>query len=348
MTQRRLALLGFGHVAEHGHLPAWLQRRDFRIVALADPRPERRARAHTLLPEAALYDDPDILFEREDVDVVDIATPPFSHEPLSLKSAAAGCHILCEKPLTTSSDEFESVRRAAGAADVALYTVHNWKQAPQYERLASLLDGAAIGHLRKIRLQTVRSGRSASVGADWRVDAGQSGGGILVDHGWHCFYLLLGMARAPARRIRATVEKRRYMDIDVEDTASCEIDFDSLRGEIFLTWAGDRRRTRWELTGTNGAVVLEDDYGEIRRGGDVTPLTFDRSLSAGSHHADWFAAVIDDFVREIDDRARRGSNLLEAERCLMLTSAAYASSACGGVPQDLQEPHYTQELAEVV
>jgi predicted dehydrogenase len=339
MRPRRTALLGFGHVAEHGHLPAWQTRQDFAVVAVAEPDPARRAVAAERLPGAHIYADAALLLAAESIDAVDIAAPPALHAPLAVAAAHAGAHVLCEKPLATTLDDFRAMRAAARDAEVALVTVHNWKHSAQFGRLATLLGEGAVGRPERIRLETIRAGRAVSVGGEWRGDAALAGGGILVDHGWHALYLLLGLAGERPSAIRATVERRRYTGADVEDTASCEVHFPSLRGEIFLTWAGDARATRWQVQGSDGRVTLADDRGTLEAHGAARTLAFDGSLSEGSHHPDWFGAVIDDFAAEIDDPHRRGRNLAEAECCVLLTALAYASSAQGGealpVPREL-------------
>jgi predicted dehydrogenase len=330
MSPRRTALLGFGHVAEHGHLPAWRHRRDFAIVAVAEPDAARRAAAARLLPEARVYDDALALLADGRVDVVDIAAPPALHAPLIIRAARAGCHVLCEKPLTTTLADYRAVADAARAAGVTLCTVHNWKHSDQYLELARVIAAGGIGRPTHLRLEIIRAGRAISVGSEWRGDAALAGGGILVDHGWHALYLLLGLADQSPQRLRSTIERRRYTGADVEDTATCEIEFPDLRGEIFLTWAGDARQTRWRVDGTAGHVELVDDRGEMVRDGARRELRFARSLSVGSHHPDWFAAVIDDLAAEIADPARRGRNLAEAERCVTLMALAYESAAQGG------------------
>ena len=330
MSRRRTALLGFGHVAEHGHLPAWRARDDFAIVAVADPDPDRRAVARRLLPQARIYSDAAIALNDLSLDVVDIATPPALHMPLVIRAARAGCHILCEKPLATTLSDYHAAADAVRSAGVTLFTVHNWKHSGQYEQLHTLLAAGAIGQPTQLRLETVRAGRAVSVGSQWRGDATLAGGGILVDHGWHALYLLLGLANELPTRIRATLERRRYTTAEVEDTATCEIEFPSLRGEIFLSWAGDARRTSWHAEGTEGTLTLADDRGELTRGGERRQFAFPDSLSTGSHHPDWFGAVIDEFVDEITHPSRRGRNLAEAEHCLVLTALAYDSGKQGG------------------
>ncbi|MGD9763586.1 MAG: Gfo/Idh/MocA family protein [Candidatus Binatia bacterium] len=332
MRPRRTALLGFGHVAEHGHLPAWRARRDFAITAVVEPDGARRELARALLPEAAIYADATSLFAAETLDAVDIAAPPALHAPLAVAAARAGCHILCEKPLATALPDYLAMREAARAAGVALCTVHNWKYSAQFGRLAAMLAGGEVGRPTHIRLETIRTGRAVSVGSEWRGDRALAGGGILVDHGWHTLYLLLALANERPERVWAQIERRRYTEAAVEDTVTCQIEFPSLRGEIFLTWAGDARRTCWEVHGSNGIVRLSDDRGALHQDGAQHDLVFASSLSEGSHHPDWFGAVIDDFAAEIEDAARRGRNLAEAECCVLLTALAYESGAQGGRP----------------
>jgi predicted dehydrogenase len=221
---------------------------------------------------------------------------------------------------------------AVRQAGVTLCTVHNWKHSEQFARMTALLAAGAVGQPARLRQETIRNGRARSIGREWRGDAALAGGGILVDHGWHALYLLLGLANDPPQQVRATTERRRYTNADVEDTVTCEIEFPSLRGEIFLTWAGEARHTCWQVQGSEGTLTLADDRGELVRGGARHELAFARSLSEGSHHPDWFGAVIDDFVAEIEDPARRGRNLAEAERCLLLTALAYESAAQDGRP----------------
>lgn len=325
---RRIALIGFGNVAERGHLPGWLQRADFRVVAAADTDEQRRAAVAELLPDVRVYQAAEDLLRDEKPDAVDIATPPRCHAPLAVSAAAGGCHVLCEKPLATSRTDHEMLVRATRESGVTLFTVHNWKHSAQFAAATALLSEGAIGKLVHIRLETVRSCSAASIGASWRHDPDVAGGGILFDHGWHAFYLLASLAGRRPTQVSARVARERHEG--VEHAADCRLDFGVLSGDIHLTWTGSRRRTSWTLQGTDGTLVAEDGHLDLHRGGETQRLAFARSLSEGSHHPEWFGGVIDDFVREIDDPAARGRNLAEADLCLTLTRLAYESAAREG------------------
>src|SRR4051812_7091965 len=100
----RVALLGFGKVAESTHVPGFesaASGRSFEIVAVAEPSADRRARAAAVLPRARLYEDADALFAAErGIELADVAAPPFLHGRLVAAALKARAHVLCEKPLS--------------------------------------------------------------------------------------------------------------------------------------------------------------------------------------------------------------------------------------------------------
>jgi len=330
MSARRGAFLGFGHVAEHGHLPAWRERRDVQLVAVADTDAGRRSRAAQLMPEARVYVDAAELLGAEDIDFVDITTPPAMHAALIAAAARHGRHVLCEKPLATCADHYRVAAEAVRDAGVTLFTVHNWKHSTPFLRVSSLLAGGVLGRLHEIRIESLRSQPSVTVGNAWRNRAAIAGGGILVDHGWHALYLLLALAAENPLRVRAVLEKRRYTEADVEDTATCSIEFPSVRGEIFLTWAASERLTRWRVAGELGWLELEEQHLRLHRDGATEIELLPQSLSAGSHHPEWFGPVIEGFLQEVGGEAGRGINLAEAASCLTLLTLAYESAAREG------------------
>jgi UDP-N-acetylglucosamine 3-dehydrogenase len=337
-ARRQGAIIGFGNVAANGHLPGWQERSDFCIAAVSDPDAERRALATSLLPGVRTYADPVELLRRETLDFVDIAAPPALHAPLIIAAANAGVHVLCEKPLTASLPQYHAVHAAVRRAGVVLHTVHNWKYSEAFLAAQKTIAGGALGALTRISFDTARNGCAAASGDNWRVQAAVSGGGILVDHGWHAFYLMLALAQETPQRISATLERRRYVNAEVEDTALCTVDFPSLTGEIRLTWAASERRTQWRLTGEDGELLVDDDCLRLRSKGTEQVQPLSAALSAGSHHPDWFAGVIDSFRHEIDEPAVRGTNQTEAEWCLLLLSLAYASGAQGARTLDVPTP----------
>jgi myo-inositol 2-dehydrogenase / D-chiro-inositol 1-dehydrogenase len=331
---RRGAIIGLGNVAIHGHLPGWLDRPDVLIAAAADARPGQRAEGQRLLPGARWYDSPDELLEREPLDFVDICTPPSSHAPLIERALDRGLHVLCEKPLVSSREEFRAVARAASRAGRVLFTVHNWHHAPMIRRTTELVKAGEIGPLRRVLWETLRT-RPAVAGdgreQNWRVDPAVSGGGVLTDHGWHVAYVVPAWIGARPMTVAARLETRRHAAFAVEDTAAVRLAFPEATVDILLTWAADERGNRVELEGTEGGIELVGDTVVLSRGGAERRFTCPPALSDGSHHPDWFHRVADEFLACMATGKAAG-NLAEAGLCVEIEALARQSSGRGGEP----------------
>lgn len=338
----RGGLLGVGNVALGGHLPGWRARPDAAIVAAADARPERRELLAAAYPDARWYDRAEELLAREAgaLDFVDICTPPASHAALSREALSRSIHVLCEKPLVLSPEELRGLPALASERDRTLCTVHNWLHSPALGRVTALVREGAIGEVRRARWETLRDKPAMSVAAagdagNWRVDPAQSGGGILVDHGWHALYALSAwMGQAPAR-VAARLETRKHTQWPVEDTATVVLAYPSATAEIFLTWSAPSRANRVELEGTSGLLRLDGDRLTLERESASPESVEIPPLTEGSHHPDWFTGVIEEFLGEIADPRLRGRNLAQAAICVQVLALARESSRRSGGPLGL-------------
>jgi predicted dehydrogenase len=329
------ALLGVGHVAIGGHLPGWRRRPDAEIVAAADGRSDRRGALLEIFPQARWYETAEDLLAEETLDFVDICTPPASHAGLSRLALERSLHVLCEKPLVLSPEELRGLPVLAAEKHRTLFTVHNWKHAPILQSVTGLVRAGAIGQVRRVRWETLRDKPAVAAGeqGNWRVDPAQSGGGILIDHGWHALYVLSEWMTGAPRLVAARLESRKHHAWAIEDTATVTLAYPSATVEIFLTWAAAERANRIELEGTRGLLRL--DGGRLSLGTGMTAPEQEwslPSLAEGSHHPDWFDGVISGFLGEIADPRKRGQNLGEATLCANVLALARDSSRRGGAP----------------
>lgn len=345
------ALIGFGQVAEKAHAPAWQKEKGVSILAAADARPERRAAAEKAFPGIRTYADFERLLEMEtDLDFVDIATPPHLHAAQCRLALQKGRHVLCEKPLVLNRKDFAFLRDLAQEQDRALFTTHNWKHAPLFIKLRSLLDADAIGAIRHMEWHTLRT-RPAAVAAsraknNWRTDKKLSGGGILLDHGWHAFYLITWLLDAAPKSASAAlrfsgetaadraiprgnvVSKRRPGATpkrpSAENEATCLIEFPHSSAVVHLTWNAARRSHWGILEGARGTIEILDDRLRVLPGSQPPhTYVFPEPLSHGSAHPDWFSTMLGDFRAAVANRRRRTRNLKEAELCIELIERIY-------------------------
>jgi predicted dehydrogenase len=350
----RGAIVGFGNVAERGHWPGLAESADLEIIAVVDPAPGRRQAATARSGGIATYESVEDLAASERLDFIDIATPPSSHAALAKFGLARGWHVLCEKPLTLDPGCFEQLAATARACGRVLFTMHNWKAAPIFRAALDIVRSGRIGVVGHVELLVSRrqpcrgaadgsAGQAAREAADWRQDRSVAGGGILVDHGWHNFYLLLGLAGAEPQRISCTLQRPSNDPDALDHTARALVTFPSSTGYLHLTWNAAARRNAVMVHGGEGVLLLDDDrLVVVARGSRPEETLFPSALSAGSHHDDWFRAVFPQFVAEVRNPAARGANLREAAWCVTLIDAAYRSAEQGG--RDVQLERRTENV----
>jgi len=316
----RGAIIGFGAVAANGHWPAYAESGEARIVAIVDRTEARRKAASESMPEVRTFATMSELATGVEIDFVDISTPPSLHAEPMLEALGRGWNVLCEKPLVLDPTELEKVREAARTAERAVVPVHNWKYAPIIQRATTALRSGAIGELREVRIETLRIEDCAAIDPNhpnWRRDPVLAGGGIVMDHGWHSIYLARHWFDANPTSVEAALH--HVPAAGIEDEATLSLEFPKGRAEIFLTWRADKRRNTMRLVGDEGEIVIDDDVLGI---GDET-IRFASPLSAGSHHADWFAAMLPDVIANFRSPEKAQVSFDEAALCLSVIRRAY-------------------------
>jgi predicted dehydrogenase len=335
----RGAISGFGEVAAQAHLTGWRTRPEVNIVAIHDPVSERRHHAMRVIPNIRVYDDLELMLDGERLDFVDVASPPAYHAATARMALAAGAHVLVEKPLCLAADEFESLRATAAGRGRVLMCVHNWKHAAAYRLAHDLVMAGRLGEMRYValdRLRTAPAGIGLGASGRWRLGA-TSGGGILVDHGWHVFYLMRWlMGGLDPAAIAAFMGVSQAAP--VEDVADLRVIFTGNRiASAHLSWRSPVRRTRAMLYGSEAALEIDGDRVMLTaRSGSSEDLS-PTPEADDSYHSAWFAGVAADFERAVRqsiedgvESAAAAENLAEARAALASTLGARESSRQGG------------------
>jgi predicted dehydrogenase len=332
------ALIGFGFIAEKGHVPAYLAAPDqLEIVAVADVCAARREKARQVLPRARIYPDTKTLLQAEarQLDFVDIATPPCDHAAIAHAAFEHGLHVFCEKPIATSAADARAMLDHATAAKRVFFPSHNYKHAPVIKAIRKVLESGELGAIHLVTLDTFRTTHAKGVAdwlPDWRRSRKTSGGGIAMDHGSHTFYLAFDWLASQPTAI--TAKMSNLSTFDTEDNFSCTVTFPTGIAVAQLTWNSGFRKVIYTIHGANGAIKVEDDDIEIHRKRAGGQIDVER-LSAASHwmdasHAEWFKALQLDFVDQVQRGEWVGREAHDAAMCVQLIETAYASARADG------------------
>jgi predicted dehydrogenase len=336
MSTLKGALVGFGFVAERGHVPAYASRTSpLQIVAVAEPCERRHRAIAAALPFARIYRDPETLLSRESLDFVDICTPPSEHMNLALAAFSRGLHVLCEKPLALTPFEARRMADAAVEAKRVLFPAHSYRHAPVIRAVRGLLSRDLIGPVRMATIDTYRTGHARGVAEwypDWRRDPLYSGGGILMDHGPHMSYLAFEWLRGHPTSVSAWT--RSVSGHAVEDDAICSLVFPLGIVRAHLSWNAGFRRVIYTLHCDRGAIRVEDDEVELvvrAPGGEtITEKTLQPSDWKDAGHGSWFEGVMREFQTAIEGGDHMGQSAEDAVMGTHVISAALSSARSGG------------------
>lgn len=124
--------------------------------------------------------------KRDDIDIVDIVTPNNSHAEIAIAAAAAGKHIICEKPLARSGDEARTMRDAIAKAGVVNMVAFNYRRTPAVALAKRYIEEGRIGRILNFRGTYLQDWSADPNGPlSWRFQKEIAGSGALGDIATH-------------------------------------------------------------------------------------------------------------------------------------------------------------------
>jgi UDP-N-acetyl-2-amino-2-deoxyglucuronate dehydrogenase len=334
MSRHRIAVIGLG-MAVTPHANSLLDLEDRVEVAYAFSRSEARRRAFAERFDFATTGDLERIASDASVDAVMILAPPNAHLDLVQRFAAAGKHILLEKPLERSTARALRLVEAAEAAGIKLGVVFQHRFREASERLRALLRQGAIGELAAVNVISPWWRPQSYYDEPGRGTLERDGGGVLITQAIHTLDLLLSLT-GPVAEVAAIAGTTRLHRMATEDFAGVGLRFaNGAYGALMATTAEyPGWPERIELIGTRGTAVLtagvvslhyhdgrEERFGEEQgTGGGADPMAFPH---------DAHRALLADFLDAIDhDRSPRVPGR-EALRVHHLIDAVLRASAEG-------------------
>jgi predicted dehydrogenase len=319
-TAIRMAMIGCGQIAT-AHLKAidtvtgthvtWCQDIDGdRAAAAAGPR---NARHTTDYAEVLAADD---------VDAVFLCLPHDLHEPCSVQAAAAGKHVLVEKPMALNETEAQRMIDAAQGAGVTLCVGQSTRCMAGMRQAHALLADGAIGRVHHVMHQ--RAFFVDSLSTDWRRVESECGGLYLPLFGSHdvdaALWLMSAAATSPARPAKVWSSLRATSQASGGDSDGilC-LDFaDGRLASFQFSVCSRQQQTETILVGTDGTLSIKDN--RVRLNGEMV----DAALPANVW-ADSFTEQMRQFVAGLQGEGplpAPGDEVLTVVRILDLARAA--------------------------
>jgi predicted dehydrogenase len=347
----RAAVVGTGFIGVV-HVEA-LRRLGIEVTGVVGSSPER-ARSKPDLPEP--YESYEALLADDSVDVVHLTTPNNLHYPQVKQALAAGKHVVCEKPLATTSEESGELLELAERSGLVHCTNFNIRFYPQVQEAKARVRDGAVGVVWDVhggylqdwlllptdwnwRLESKRGGELRAVGdigSHW-LDLVQFVTGLRVDALIADLATTIPVRRRPVGEVQtfaATADvEREDAVMHSEDLAHILVRFDNgARGSLVVSQvsAGRKNSLRFEVDGAGGALAWDSErheelwLGHRAKANEVllrNPALLAPDVAARTHlpagHAEGFA----DTFKE-------------------LYHAVYTAVASGGPPADPDYPTF--------
>ncbi len=175
----RIGIIGAGAVSDYHHVPGIRLDHRCELVAVCDPNEALLNQRQTDWGPTKKTTDYEEIAQDPDVDAVIVATPNFTHLPISLACIENGKHVMCEKPLGLNYQESLQMFHAASDKGVRHMTAFTYRFAPSMRYVRHLVKTGALGTPRHFRSQRFLEWPETSWG--WRQYKKTAGAGDLFD-----------------------------------------------------------------------------------------------------------------------------------------------------------------------
>lgn len=316
----KIGIISFAHMHAHSYASALLRQEGVELAGIADENKERGQRFAKEFGTAYYEDYRELL--AQEIDGVIVTSENVRHKEHVLAAAAAGKHVLCEKPLSVSVQDAQAMIDACRLNGVMLQTAFPVRFSTTIKRAKDIVDSGKLGQI----LAMKGTNRGQNPGG-WFIDPQLSGGGAVIDHTVHVADIMRWFTGAEVKEVYAEIDNLVYEDTPIDDTGIISMTFENgAFATLDCSWNRNRSYPTWgdvtlEIIGTEGTLSLDLFNQKIN-------VFSDRD---GFHYAYWGdnmdEGLIQDYVASIrEGRTEASVTGEDGMRAVEIVLAAYASA----------------------
>jgi 1,5-anhydro-D-fructose reductase (1,5-anhydro-D-mannitol-forming) len=273
----------------------------------------------------------DLLVSRDDVDAVYVSTINRLHCPNTLDAAAAGKHVLCEKPVALNLADGWAMVRACEAAGVVLGVNHHLPCAATHREIRRLVADGAIGQPLGVRV--FHAVKLPERLATWRLRDPAAGAGVPLDMTVHDGAVVNSLLGRPLDAVALGVRQGPW-DAAVDDAIMSVLRYEGdvlaqIHDAFTVAYAG----TGLEVHGVDGSIVATDVMGQDPIGTVVLRNAAGEQEVDIPDRRDLYEVSVEAFARAIEEKSEPAVTGVDGVRALAVALAVQeAASSCRRVP----------------
>ena len=217
----RWGIIGLGDVCQVKSGPAFYKCQGSSLVAVMRRTPDKAREYAARVPggNCVGYESIDEFLNHDGLDAVYVSTRPGTHLEICKLVAQAGKHVYVEKPVGRCAEETEEIQKIFKDAGLKFYTAYISRAYDRTQMVCKLLTEGFIGSsIQKVTYTLIGSGGARDMDADlpWRLNATESGGGLIMDVGCHVLDRIDYLC-GPLVNVEGHAENRHSPEVSVED-----------------------------------------------------------------------------------------------------------------------------------
>ena len=294
-------VIALGRISMGHFMPGVKMSQSGKIVALVSghrDKAEKQAAIYGVSPNAIYnYENMDAIGDNTEIEAVYIALPNSMHAEYTIRSAKAGKHVLCEKPMCTSVADAKAMIDACKAANRKLMIAYRCQYDPLHLKATQMIRSGQLG-----QIQAIESAFGFNIGPDWRLDRKLAGGGPLMDVGIYCLNASRYLTGEEPHEIKANssiIDHDGRFDM-VEENVSWTMKLPSGIVAACNTTYGSNMAGYFRVYGAKGVIEMQNAFsyeglcltGQIGRDQKFDEPSLDRDPLQFTREADHFAGCI--------------------------------------------------------
>ncbi len=302
----KVSLIGLGKQNLQDNLNPLLLNNNLKIISICDTNIEILKNVSSSL-DVSIYEDYEDLIKYEKPDAVFIALPHNSHFSATKICLESGINVFKEKPIALNYEEAKILSDTAKNNKKIFYTTAQRRFSKLYnlakQKLRSIGDIYSVDMTYTMHLQNLEN--------SWRSSKSKSGGGVLIDMGYHFVDILLWFFDYPDKVYSSISEKNlKNQNYDTEDTIKIIFEYNNrnVKNNIVfmnLSRTYPEKQENIIFIGTNGYMVLTKNNLKIFNRDNEIQEEFSKDLSENL-----FAKQIDYFIDLVNNNTKNSLEYL--------------------------------------
>ena len=266
MEKVRIGIVGMGNMGKY-HADYLIKGKvaHAELSAVCSTSPEKLS---AYKDPVAVFGNGEEMIRSGSIDAVLVATPHYQHTSLGICAIENGIHLMVEKPISAHKADAERlIEVSTQHPDIVFGGMFQLRTEPRYLKLKKLIADGDLGDIVRINWIITDWFRTEAYYASggWRATWKGEGGGVLLNQCLHQLDALQWLVGMPSK-VRSFAQCGRFHDIEVEDNVTAYLEYPNGATGVFVSSTGEAPGSnRFEIAGTRGKVVLENDQIKFTR-----------------------------------------------------------------------------------